>query len=360
MRTSMRLSMTLDDEDDYDLEAMGVSDGFRPNMVDHDRTPSQPAHDQQPHTTNMFADPPPRPSSMTKPSMSGRDSFSLQHDGASHVAGLRPVGLASSSARPASISSQSSSASTFIASPESPYLGPVAPSHQYQAFPQDTRLARTASVTTTSTGPLPERRYTGPRGPTHPYGMYPQNIVPEPESVQDRLPNADIPVGFPGLESEYHRRLGPEGEEAADIIGPDGHTEQLPPYTRFADEAFARKHGITEGTPIGEAAGSRLATHDPESESRDDLQSPQSRGSLVSDASNHSPTVVAMDTSEKPQLKKWQMIARRKAWGIIPIWVIVLVAAIFLLFGIILGSVLGALAPGHHKRPHVNNNGTKP
>ena len=108
-------------------------------------------------------------------------------------------------------------------------------------YPQESRLARTASIATTSTVPVPDRPYDGPGGPTHPYGMYPQNTVPESEAADESSPLAPVPVGFPGLNNNYQRRLGPEGEEIADIIGPDGHTEQLPPYTQYPDEAFARK-----------------------------------------------------------------------------------------------------------------------
>ena len=45
-----------------------------------------------------------------------------------------------------------------------------------------------------------------------------------------------VPIGFTGLGQSYQRRRGPDGEEL-DIIGADGHTEQLPPYTRYPEDA---------------------------------------------------------------------------------------------------------------------------
>lgn len=226
-------------------------------------------------------------------------------------------------------------------------------------YPQESRLVRTASIATTTTVAPVERNYTGPSGPTHPYGMYPQNTVPEPES-QTPQPVAPIPVGFPGLNNNYQRRLGPDGEEIAGIIGPDGHTEELPPYSQYPDEAFARKARPTVIAPVAGAGGMGLATRNPEFASRDDLNSPQSRQStrsLMSDASHHQVNTAALNASEKPELKKWQKTARRKVCGIIPIWALFLTAGIFVLFGIILGTVLAVLKP-KDKPKHSNHDST--
>lgn len=229
-------------------------------------------------------------------------------------------------------------------------------------YSQSTRAARTASVTTTSTMQGPASVYNGPNGPTHPYGMYPQNIESETE-----LPAAPpIPAGFPGLRNDYQRRLGPDGEEIAGIIGPDGHTEELPPYTQFPDEAIVRKTGALAAVPSAgtsapslavpaatvSAGGIGLATRNPEFESRDDLATPQSRmsnRSLASDASSHQVNTAAAGESEKPQLKHWQIVARRRLCGIVPIWVLVLMVIMLLLMGIILGAVFASLKPKHHE-----------
>lgn len=340
------------DDDDSDLEAMGISDGFRPStaMTGHNTVPSQTSQSMTPGRRT----PPPRPSSITKPRL---DSFALRHDG-----GMGPIARNSSNAGshiPNAVPTRSSSVSTDVPymRTESPYQGPSGPSHPYQMYPQESRLARTMSVATTSTIVAPDRPYNGPGGPTHPYGMYPQNIVPEGEvAVEAPAVPPPVPVGFPGLNNNYQRRLGPDGEEIADIIGPDGHTEQLPPYTQYPDEAIARKTRPTVAVPPAGAGGIGLATRNPEFESQEDLNTPQSRQStrsILSD-SNHEINMGAATMSEKPRLKKWQRVAKRKVCGVVPVWAIVLAAAVFILFGIILGTVLAILKPKHppkHYKP---------
>ena len=348
-------------DEDYALAAMGISDGFRPSDLGHNRGLSQTAadHQRQPSTAHPYRDlqsvpiPPPRPSSISKPQY---DSFALQHDGATGpIAARNAAGASSTNAMP----SRSSSVLTDIPlRAESPYQGPSGPSHPYQMYPQESRLARTASVATTSTIQVQERSYAGPSAPTFPYGMYLQNTVPEAESADDEPAVAPVPVGFPGLNNNYQRRLGPDGEEIADIIGPDGHTEQLPPYSQYPDEAFARKTRPTVQLPaVSGAGGVGLATRNPEFASRDDLNSPDSHLSsrsltlAESGSQINTPTTVV---SEKPPLKSWQKVAKRKVCGIVPAWALILAATVLVIFCIVLGVVLAALKPKHpQKHPDV-------
>ncbi|KAH7323761.1 hypothetical protein BKA65DRAFT_74373 [Rhexocercosporidium sp. MPI-PUGE-AT-0058] len=339
-----------EDDDDYDLQAMGISDGFRPSgaMTGHNRMSSQASQ----HLTNGRRTPPPRPSSTTKPQ--ALDTFALRHDGATGGNVRRSSTAASNFNAAAPTRTSSVSTDMPYVRPESPYRGPSGPSHPYQMYPQESRLARTASIATTSTIPVPDRPYNGPGGPTHPYGMYPQNTVPEAEVVDEPSPLVPVPVGFPGLNNNYQRRLGPEGEEIADIIGPDGHTEQLPPYTQYPDEAFARKTRPTVAIPVAGAGGMGLATRNPEFASREDLNSPsrQSTRTVNSATSEHQVNMAAIQMSEKPELKKWQKTARKKICGIVPLWVMILVALVFIMFGIILGTVLAVLKPKHPNGKH--------
>lgn len=369
-RASVPLAMSpaSDDDDDYDLGSAGVADGFTPaqGSANHVRIPSFTTNHHHHHDPPQGRrTPPPRPSSTTKPN---RNSFTLRHDGTmGPVTARNPSAASASGALP--VRASTSTEASFVRS-ESPYRGPAGPSHPYPMYAQGATVTRSGSTTTASTVRASERTYEGPNGPTHPYGMYPQHIVPESDSSSTQ--SAPVLVGFPGLNNNYQRRLGPDGEEVADIIGPDGHTEQLPPYTKYPDEAFARK--ARSATPpvlaaLPGAGGIGLATRDPEFSSLEDLHAPPSRRSTRSTMSNSTgqsspsanaaPEPFSQPESEKVQEKKWQRIARKKLCGIVPIWSIVLVVITFIIFTIIVFGVLGAIWHKHNagKGHHLSNNG---
>ncbi|KAI0377029.1 hypothetical protein F5Y04DRAFT_192892 [Hypomontagnella monticulosa] len=356
LRTSVRFSHVQGEDDDYDLQAMGIADGFRP--VDAPQTQTLGLGTattlQNPPTTPL---PPLRPSSTTKPPQR-TDSFALQHDGSSNES--------DSGTSPSRVSGHSTG-SPFV-DPDEPYEGPSGPSHPYQMYPQNVRVARTASLATTSTAPISERSYNGPSGPAHPYGMYPQNTIPEAGGMPSQTAQGEITVGFPGTTDNYQRRIGPDGEDVADLIGPDGHTEQLPPYTRYPEETYHRKAlGMETPQPapvqpllaIPGAGGIGVATRNPEfasTEDLGDLNSPQSRQSLrsfTSDGSRNELNPVSRTESEikdeKNSLKEWQVTAKRRVWGIVPCWAILLASIVLVLMGVILGSVIGTLVNPHGK-----------
>ena len=341
-RASTRLSMQSETstDDEYALAALGISDGgYRPAG----QTTTGDQNAPQPRASAA----PPRPSSTTKPRY---ESFALRHDGEMGTAMSRPT-AASLTSTPLPIDRSSTVSSDVIVRPESMYQGPSAPSHPYQMYPQQARLVRTASVATTSTAQVSEMSYTGASGSAIAHSDRGDQSVPV-------MPSAP-PVGFPGRNDNYQRRLGPDGEEIADLIGPDGHTEQLPPYTQYADEAIARKTRPNVQVLVPGAGGMGLATRNPEFASRDDLSSPQSQQlPAPSITSERQLTTPMTEATEKPRMKKWQQIARRKVCGIIPIWVFVLIAMCFVLFGIILGTVLALLKPPDKpkKQPHNNYN----
>lgn len=396
VRTSRRISLQptdnalgfdLDDED-YSLMALGVmADGFRPQPTGANNASYQPPEPAawsspptpaEPSSSNAFTARPNR-SSTSKPPRSSRDSFTLRHDGSmGHVAGP-------SLSR---VSSASSIDAAFIPV-DGPYQGPSAPSHSYQMYSQNIRPARTMSVATTSTTPTrrPESEYNGPTGPSHPYSMYPQNPIEVPSS-QPVVPA--IPVGFTNAPDMYQRRLGPEGEEVAAMIGPDGHTEELPPYTRYPDEFYARKirgaevpeHASSCAVPVavGAVAGSAaaapaltlanvpssipgaggigLAARNPEFDARSvsEAASPQSRHSTRSFASeshhnvNTAAAAAAAAGTEKPKLGKWQQFMKRKACGVVPYWAIGLTGSAVVIVIVIVAAVIGTLL-SHHKKP---------
>lgn len=329
---------TIDEEDLYGLETLGVSDGFRPaHIQNQNRISSQ----QSQLNSNNQQSQLPRPSSTLKPITV--DNFALRHDGAAESSSSSSSSEAPIELTEARTSSRTTSISTDapIIVPDGPYRGPTRPSYPYQMYPQNSRPARTGSVATTATFPTSEPGYSGP---THPYGMYTQSTAVEPEAVHDGAPAANIPVGFPGLAGDqYQRRLGPDGEEVADIIGPNGHTEQLPPYTKYPDEAFARK--LRSVPPSEGAGGIGLATRNPEFSSREDLSnSPAdapSRQSTLSGTSGE--PAAAAPVSEKPPEKTWKVMAKQKVCGFLPVWALAVIVAIVIVIALLVGSVLGVL-----------------
>jgi hypothetical protein len=292
------------------------------------------------------------------------------------------------------MSSVSSASSPFIPV-EGPYQGPSGPSHPYGVYVQNAGLARTLSIATTSTAPRPESSFAGPQAPTHPYGMYHQGTV-EGMAVDP----AAIPVGFAGRGGQYQRRHGSDGEEIADMIGPDGHTEQLPPYSReppasslYDHEAGARKAreaalaAATAAMPpttrpvagaafdapglaapptmIAGAGGLGLATRNPEFEGSDEPATPRSRlssRSFVTEASQHNlnTAAAAVVMSEKTTpLNRWQAWGRRRCCGVVPYWALVLaITVVVLVAALVIGAVVGTQVRDSHKFPPPKNVGS--
>lgn len=183
----------------------------------------------------------------------------------------------------------------------------------------------------------------------------------------------------------------------ADIIGPDGHTEELPPYSRYPDEHYARKIRATNDDPerTGESAGPAtavvgaavpittmaaiptatsnripgagglgLAARNPEFDARsvEDATSPASRHSSRSftNESHHEINTAAATMSEKPKLGKWQKMAKRKACGVIPYWALGLTFTAVLIVIIIVAAVVGTLiSQAHHRGPPKGATATK-
>lgn len=247
----------------------------------------------------------------------------------------------------------------FSMQAEAPYDGPSNPSHPYQMYPQ-----RAMSISTISaSGPTLDGPYAGSRGPAHPYGLYPQSTP-----AADIAGSENIPVGFPGLTNAFPRRLGLDGDESGSMVGSVAHSEELPPYTRYPDNAAAPKatdaqpaaevpptHPSRPSTapqpssfpdiaPIPGAGGIGLATRDPEFASESsELGSPRlSTRSITSDGS-HNDINTAADpaSSEKSRRESWQQKATKRLWGIIPYWAVGLVGIALIIMGVILGAVIG-------------------
>ena len=236
-----------------------------------------------------------------------------------------------------------------LARAQSPYQGAMGPSHPYTMYPQAIGPTRTPSMATTSTIRPPERSYSGPRGPTQPYGMYPQNTVPEGEQVSV--------AAFPGMDQEYQRRLGPDGEDVDDLIGPDGYAEQLPPYTRFAHgipPKYTSRIGSIRRSAVPATPGDSDETlntprHNPNS-SRDDANFTDP----FADSSTqlNSSTAIAVlqkdeDGSFKERVREKSKRRVRVCCGVLPCWLLFVMAVVVILAVIMGGGIGGMIAHRH-------------
>lgn len=228
-----------------------------------------------------------------------------------------------------------------------------------------------------------EGEYNGPRGPTHPYALYPQTTVPIDDSNGEH-----IPVGFSGMGGSYQRQIGPDGEDAGDLIGPLGHMEELPPYSRYPEGSYVPSsqtdgaasgaataatgttpNSINEASPAHshrsattgagaevvtppEAAhlpngvgGIGMATRNPEySSTEENLSVGRSARSAETSASSRTDiNTITRDFAEKLPGGKWRRRARKKLLGVIPYWAICLLLLGLVIVGLVMGTVLGVL-----------------
>lgn len=156
--------------------------------------------------------------------------------------------------------------------------------------------------------------------------MYPQNTVPE----EDDNSETHIALGFPGMGQSYPPGTNSSGDDVGDIVGTDGHVEQLPPYSRYADNVIAKGDMAT--------IDPQTNTFSPESSSASTVQPEPSSASDVeltavgsADATN--------EVARKEGLK--EKIRRRTCCGL-PVWTVICVAAIVVVAAV-LGGVIGAI-----------------
>lgn len=259
---------------------------------------------------------------------------------------------------------------------QSPYQGATGPSQPYGSYSQDTGLPRSPNSATIPTTRTPERWYAGPSGPSQPYGMYAQNTLIEDEisPAIDTMPSV---TEFPSLRQNYRRRLGPDGEEAADLVSPDGYTEQLPPYTRYPNDIppkgdlprsinppteqptnprvspqAAREESLRPQTNGADGSGGPPATwiisHTPTSSHSGDTIEMQTPGDSTSMTQLNSPS--GQESSKERGLLKEKVKekARRRCLGI-PYWLgMVLLFLVAIVIGAVIGGVLGKLRSGPH------------
>ncbi|KAI7668014.1 hypothetical protein KC322_g16500 [Hortaea werneckii] len=356
-------------DDEFAEDFDGVADGFRPS--DHDRDAEDEVEEQPVRTVSAHY-----ASGSVSPAISSRrpshnstrkvrpyadNPFSSPDDGDERSPSMtfEPDHTAHRSI--------SSASSAQFARTGSPRFG-AGPSHPYAMYPQGT-LNRMSSVTTESTARVPTREPSIRGGPQHPYTLYPQGVA---EDEDDVVPQNPVPVGF-GLGQSYHRQLGPDGEDA-DIIGEDGHTEQLPPYTRYPEDGPEKMPLLVPEAPTALHSRAPVAGTDPTMDlmhnSLRPQAPPQQRPQSMMDQSAlngaRAPSVSnieLMDSSSgsgadslKSQKswkeKSWKEKRKTKFLGI-PLWWYLLVAGVLSFIVAVLGGVIGGFLRNQKNEAYV-------
>ncbi|KAE8145042.1 hypothetical protein BDV25DRAFT_145031 [Aspergillus avenaceus] len=257
-----------------------------------------------------------------------------------------------------SIAQRSQSTSSRFSMPPralSPYTGATGPSHPYAMYPQ-VGVSRSPSIATTSTIRPMDRPLGDTNAPQHPYAMYPQNVVAE-EEMDAPVDAPVIPVGFPGHTQAYQRPPNRADDDVGDLIGPDGHTEQLPPYSRYPDPPAVPK---VEGTfdPVPDAGGVALHDTTPNERQEPPVSEVSSR-TVVADPppnreENYEPEPAAA-TGVMAFEEKLKSKGKKKACCGLPVWTLVLIGVVMLVgacIGGVIGGVLGAKKAAASEESH--------
>lgn len=228
----------------------------------------------------------------------------------------------------------STSSRLTISRSESPYNGPSAPSHPYAMYSQMTRAPSVASQSTFRS--FPESSFAARPRPEHPYHMYPQNTV---EAEDEDITANGIPLGFP-RGTQFQPSSGGSSSEVGDIIGSDGHIEQLPPYTRYADNTVAKGN-------MDDINGRRLSRAS--RTSRAPTQASASTLNYVPPLETASTTLLQpreqfeQDTEEQIAKKEgWRDRATKRTIFGMPVWGVILIV-LSVLFSAIIGGVVGGI-----------------
>ena len=178
--------------------------------------------------------------------------------------------------------------------------------------------------------------------------MYAQNTVPEDDADLVAGLNPSLAAGLPATHQGYQRRLGPDGEDADDLIGPDGYTEQLPPYSRYAN-----------GVPPKYTSGFDSVSHNdtaavPLDNSQETLRSPQSADAGLVNPFADSSTQVSTNLNVVPPKdeggnfkERVRRRGKKKVCCGISCWLCMGITAIVFL-AVLLGGVIGGIVA--HKR----------
>ncbi|KAK2738025.1 hypothetical protein FQN57_007291 [Myotisia sp. PD_48] len=236
----------------------------------------------------------------------------------------------------------------------SPYTGQMGASHPYAMYSQGTNVARTASISSNSTIRPIERNFIASAPPQHPYGLYSQTTVPE-EAIDDVHLTA-IPLGFRSHQEAYQPRPPPPiPNEVGDIVGPDGHLEQLPPYSRYPDGLPPKMEYTTANVAVDPNITSQLDRSPISPESRLSSHTLLAEGNLGEGNLPSDPTVEATGEQSKEGLRtRMTQKGKKKVCCGVPLWIFV-VFGIMLVIACVIGGVIGGVL-GAHQGEKVGGN----
>ncbi len=245
-----------------------------------------------------------------------------------------PTRALSTSSRPVSDIRRSLSTSSRFSIPrsQSPYRGPTAPSQPYGSYSQVTRASSIISDSTIRPLELP---FVLHGGPEHPYSMYPQNTVPDDDNSETHAG-----LDYPGMSQSYQPASRSPGNEVGDIVGRDGHIEQLPAYSRYADNVIAKGD---------------MARIDPQRSTVTE-QSQNASTFPVAEASGSDVELTAIGTrSTEDEVARKEGLTekrRRRTCCGLPLWT-VLVVAVVVILAAVAGGVIGGVVGNQHGTHHA-------
>ncbi|KIW08114.1 hypothetical protein, variant [Verruconis gallopava] len=181
--------------------------------------------------------------------------------------------------------------------------------------------------------------------PAQPYALYNQTGF---AADDDDGPVPPLPVGFLGGRDNFERRIGPDGEEQ-DIVGPDGHTEQLPPYSKYPDGHT--KIAVDDAAAI--PAGTRILSPILPSPTSPIVERAQRTPALEAAALPASSSGSDSSLSEKKPWKEKTFTEKRRTkvcGGCIPLWMVVTVVVVIVICTAVIGGVVGGLLSAESKR----------
>ena len=162
--------------------------------------------------------------------------------------------------------------------------------------------------------------------------------------------------------------MGPDGEDADDLIGPDGHTEQLPPYTKYPNDlppkeriaipergaspvqrALQDSQETLNNSPAGYAEDRSLVFH-PGNNGASAEHAPLSHNLMVPRSSpqfNSSPPGIKPSTDEGGNFKEVIVTrSKKRICGILPLWLLVVIIVVIVV--VVIGATAGGILRHEH------------